>query len=515
MKNFFSIFLPVLVFFLMPLVAALPGGAGWISHDRALVLVFVMLAFISSIVIFIFFTIVKKSKLRTLLISGLILLWIVFFLLYFITHISFMLDHVNVRRGMILFLFLFFFTLAYYINLSRLQDLITFMSIGVLMGTFVDLWKMDFLKFSESPSKAPVIVSEPVHVFHILFDMFSFVHATRNPDFIKEVKKLSEKHSLTFYNQQFSNAAFTEQSVPDFLRLDRSQEVNFAFLRGDDNVIFKFFLEAGYKVSIHGQGMPYCKRFSALSHTCFMKPHSESYFVEIQQALAMQLAEIHKRIPSIFFGNTVDEIVYLSPENSIQMVDSFIHDHPRDYFNGVSTFSYMHVLMPHIPAVLDENCIPRSDWKKMDLPSAPPIFMPDEQLDRYQAQAFCTLKTLDRILSYLENIGIYDRSIVIIHSDHGRLRDLRTVLNRMSSLTSAEIIESGKIFAWTKTQGQHSSLQIDYPTSNATIGRFLMLQNQTVLPREDELVFRFGLSRHDLVPYFSKDGINWSSSQSR
>ena len=77
---------------------------------------------------------------------------------------------------------------------------------------------------------------------------------------------------------------------------------------------------------------------------------------------------------------------------------------------------FVHVLLPHYPYALDENCrvLPWRDWKK---PFAPRSL--DVRQHAYFAQVRCTIRRVDAALQALSRSPAGANPVVIIHGDHG------------------------------------------------------------------------------------------------
>ena len=68
-------------------------------------------------------------------------------------------------------------------------------------------------------------------------------------------------------------------------------------------------------------------------------------------------------------------------------------------------YKLLHLIIPHAPVVLDADC----------------VFVDVRQFSRttYRGQARCAVKLLAEFLDRLRQAGIYDRSLIIVSSDHG------------------------------------------------------------------------------------------------
>jgi hypothetical protein len=77
-------------------------------------------------------------------------------------------------------------------------------------------------------------------------------------------------------------------------------------------------------------------------------------------------------------------------------------------------YHFIHVFPPHQPFVLDAECRPR-------LLTVPERRVQGQYRERpaYEAQARCAWRAADEFLERLRSIGLYDRSAILIESDHG------------------------------------------------------------------------------------------------
>jgi hypothetical protein len=73
---------------------------------------------------------------------------------------------------------------------------------------------------------------------------------------------------------------------------------------------------------------------------------------------------------------------------------------------GQPAYIFMHLLTPHAPLVSDRNC----GFTGEELKPA---------MESFGDQSRCILKLVTALLKRLEQLGVYDDSLVIIHGDHG------------------------------------------------------------------------------------------------
>jgi hypothetical protein len=88
---------------------------------------------------------------------------------------------------------------------------------------------------------------------------------------------------------------------------------------------------------------------------------------------------------------------------------------------GRGTAIFAHLLMPHRPLEVDERCRPYADMgDRVDYGSSD---LSDEawreQLAQYTAQDTCVHRAVAELIEVIDSVVGRDRSIVIVHGDHG------------------------------------------------------------------------------------------------
>ena len=83
--------------------------------------------------------------------------------------------------------------------------------------------------------------------------------------------------------------------------------------------------------------------------------------------------------------------------------DLFLENLTTDQRAG--SYNYFHVAGRHSPILFDENCASVGTQK--------------ENHENMRAQVTCTLLQLERLVQKLKQLGIYDETMIIMHSDHG------------------------------------------------------------------------------------------------
>jgi hypothetical protein len=89
-----------------------------------------------------------------------------------------------------------------------------------------------------------------------------------------------------------------------------------------------------------------------------------------------------------------------APPRAVEAFEAFLDREPSQAGSG--RYSLVHVLLPHFPYVLDEDCSHREGEE------TGPV-----------AQATCAMDLVDRLVAELKELGRFDDSTIIVQGDHG------------------------------------------------------------------------------------------------
>lgn len=107
--------------------------------------------------------------------------------------------------------------------------------------------------------------------------------------------------------------------------------------------------------------------------------------------------------------------------NFLQSIEKNSRDSNHYYF--------MHLMVPHPSYVLDRNC----SYIQTDH---------QQNVQAYQNQSDCALHLVDRLISRLKSLNIYDDSFIFVHSDHGMgVRDINGKYEFESVLRETEKLQ--------------------------------------------------------------------------
>jgi arylsulfatase A-like enzyme len=122
------------------------------------------------------------------------------------------------------------------------------------------------------------------------------------------------------------------------------------------------------------------------------------------------------------------------------------------------TALFAHLLLPHEPFALNADCsvdYSQAPWMRQSITRIAGLPANTEKTRilryaNYLKQLLCVADELERLLTSLEKAGVLDRSIVIVHGDHGPRISLReAALGHMSDLTERDVIDVyGTLFAY-------------------------------------------------------------------
>lgn len=100
-------------------------------------------------------------------------------------------------------------------------------------------------------------------------------------------------------------------------------------------------------------------------------------------------------------ADTVNISTLTRPPLQAQAFRQLLAAEPRLASRG--RYTYLHVLLPHGPIVLREDCTHSGDLSET----------------RIEQQVECTLRLVDEFLALLKQLGRYDDSLIVVHADHG------------------------------------------------------------------------------------------------
>lgn len=261
------------------------------------------------------------------------------------------------------------------------------------------------------------------NVYHIVLDEMEtdyFLELLKHPERTKALKGFS------LFKHNVSNYPYTDVSAASYLTGTGFYSGSFSKWVGEsDNSLLNLAAKSGYSVNVYAkpalihakaattytQQDEVLKRYSELKHP-FIKEFVRLWFARVSPNFMTNAALEYGSALGEAASNVVESNATVQPKTieegiepyaGVFMFDDALRtekDRP-----DVSSYLYLHALLPHGPYVLDEQC--RYDPQ------------PGEIANLYLRQAACALNKLEEFLAELERLGRLDDSIVIVQSDHG------------------------------------------------------------------------------------------------
>ena len=299
---------------------------------------------------------------------------------------------------------------------------------------------------------------------------------------VKEaLKSFYNERGFRTYTGAFTHFPATMESVPDLLNgaLEPSAREFVRVLDGnvglEKNAWFEALTQRGYSIDvIQTDYLDYCNGEGfAVSH-CYT--HIASDIRELEN-LDIGSWEKAKLLLLTFYDedNTLLSRASRVAWHSLQRVGAAIGLNLPDWDRRSLTLSplpslramdhlgsrleslkpgkaiFAHVLLPHDPYILDEECALKPDVR-LWLPHESALWWyrvksdPDRRLARYAEyykQVLCLHKVVGELLDIIERRGLTDEAIVFIHGDHGsRISMLEAITGSEDLLTPRDIIDA-------------------------------------------------------------------------
>ena len=351
----------------------------------------------------------KKIVFTTLYISVLPLLDFVFLALF--SHIPIQPGFTRLIYPFITFIYVplvFLIAVKYRIEKygERVAVILSFISILIVFYAIPRSFGKNVVK-NEFISR----MKPPIHL--IIFDGMSY----------KVLNDQRSKHLFPNLNEVFANDCFvfedahspgspTIESIPKLLtglEYDRYREYNLQFLIAQsenkdlvnlpvESSLFHISQSYDYNNVLIGSGLPYCNLFGQYLS------YGESFpsYARLSQLLPLPLS-------------TLLHVKYRHYRNNF--LNSFDKYLSRIDSSPQNTFFFVHFLCPHEPFVFDSEGVSNRYWEVILKGGA------YKYKEKYMEQLIFVDKKVGEIVRRLKDKNLYDRSLIILTSDHGYFRD--------------------------------------------------------------------------------------------
>ena len=313
-------------------------------------------------------------------------------------------------------------------------------------------------------------VARKPNVYHIVLDEMQ-------TDYMLEVLKgRGHKQSLkgfSLFKNNISNYPYTDVSAASYLTGTVFTTGSYLkWLAESDSSLLNAAARNGYGVHVYGKpaliharsASSYAaqndvlKRYSGFKHP-LIKDFVRLWFARISPNFMTNAALGYGNV----LGGTANDLIESSARMQPRTIEEGIEPYAGVFMfddaiktekdrPGFSSYLYLHVLLPHGPYVLDDQCNydPRVE----------------EVAKLYLRQAECAVNKLDEFLTELDRLGRLENSIIIVQSDHGSGWAGFLEGNKQSGFYSSIAVESEplpfdpSITPWSRQQLESRSMAL-------------------------------------------------------
>ncbi|MEM7172050.1 MAG: sulfatase-like hydrolase/transferase [Pseudomonadota bacterium] len=294
-----------------------------------------------------------------------------------------------------------------------------------------------------------------------------------------DLERFFSVHQFQVYGGAYSQYFMTHNALANLYN-GESQSTGNRHLHHDgrkwvliENLYFERLAEAGYALRIlQSNHMDFCHGREWTTTQCETYPSSS---IGSLKRLGLPLTQMVKEITGSFLTRTfLYPFLVKSYESVRSLLGRFGLDFlPRwddrqfiyyslegpevfDRLNrqimnaGPGQFHFAHILLPHAPYFLTEDCQVKpdtADWTSRrlghsDLYSAGTLAYRVEATRSYMMQVQCVRMQLERVFFSLKRAGLWDDTIVLIQGDHGSRITLRDPVDSIYSPSHNDLVAS-------------------------------------------------------------------------
>ena len=281
-----------------------------------------------------------------------------------------------------------------------------------------EIWKSKTEKYQEIPREI-FEFSAKQNVIHIIFDAFqSDIFQEIMDEDINYYNKALD--GFTFFKETTSTFPSTFLSIPAILSgRNYSNDIPMReFINSTLNgkTIPNALYDSGYDVDlVHFLDLYNTGRFS--SSYCIDYYEGINQKLDLSQASMMLDLVLFRSAPhfikKVIYNNqswTIQplffqgDVIQLRPFNHLDFL-KYLTENIR-VKKEKPVYKFIHLMPPHIPLVMSMDC----NYAGKSLPYT---------RENIKTQSRCTLNHLIETLDELRSVGIYDKSLIIVHGDHG------------------------------------------------------------------------------------------------
>lgn len=327
---------------------------------------------------------------------------------------------------------------------------LTMAGIAVSAGLF---WNIE--RAANPVANPPAAAIARPNVYHILFDGFA------TPAFAPALKKgmADDLSGFILYRRNRANYLATDASLPSLLSGQ-------FFTGGDFELFQRQARDGGIRAALKAQGYsvatytPDRNRFWHFASADRVTTNQDLARERFDPSGAISLGQMSivscmppfLRKPALFLLRLIvpDSGYRKYKQYSVDLIDRFLADEARRPASG--QYVYIHILLPHPPYRYNAQCTLERGTAS------------------YKSQAVCATMQMVRIAKRLREVGHFDRSLILFHSDHGFDRARSGLESGRANLprpVTAAIVKSGEQFTPQEIMERAQALLIVKPVGAA------------------------------------------------
>lgn len=382
--------------------------------------------------------------------------------------------------------------------------------VALLIGAFLDSHHEPLA--DRSSATAELVNPELPPVVHIVLD--GFIGTAGLPPFSsselirEEILAFFQANNFQLFSHAYSRYASTRDSLTSAMNY-RHDGKNTYILELEDrkasamkeNAVFTSMESLGYRLSVYQTGhLDMCQSNLSNLDRCWQYDHPNVNAVVHSEkvrfrlyTLVMVLLDQSKLLSEILTGQQGLAVLGI-PTHDPRIFDVLGKDIER---KGAGNYYYAHVLLPHGPYAYQADCSVSFD-APLNFRVA---YQKDEPIQQslvyevrnglYFSQIECALRSLQSLIASMKENGSYDRSIIIVHSDHGSIITQNTPTFRNIETISKEDYRASfsTLFAVKYPESAFSVDRRALPLSYL-LEEFMVLLPSLVTPGQSSTVFR-------------------------
>ena len=382
--------------------------------------------------------------------------------------------------------------------------------VALLIGAYLDSRHEPLADQSEA--NAELVNTELPPVLHIVLDGFIGIGGLppySSSGLIRdEILSFFQTNDFQLFSHAYSRYASTVDSLNSSLNYRHDGEGTYVLELEDrsasvvkENAVFTSMETLGYRLNVYQTGhLDMCQSNLGNLDRCWQYDHPNVNSVVHSEkvgfrlyALVMVLLDQSKLLSEILTG-----------QQGLAVLGITTHD-PRVFdilekdvrHKGVGNYFYAHVLLPHGPYAYQADCSVsyeapyslRLAYQRGE-PVQPPLVY-EIRNGMYFSQIECALRSLQSLIASLKENVDYERSIIILHGDHGSIiTKNRPSFRNVEKMNKEDYRASFSTLFAVKYPGSKFSVDERALSLSYLLEEFMVLLPSLLNPAESYTVFR-------------------------